>query len=207
MPEWPKGAVCKIAGVAYGGSNPPPPTHPPSRLPLMRVSEAILGRRNVRRFSDRPVDPDALTRAVDAARRAPSSMNEQRWDFVLVTERDLLRRLATLGGYADHVSGAGAAVALVTPHSDDPEERESIAFDLGQAAENLMLAAWEEGLGSCHATIDDLDGIRRLLGIPDSHRCELVISLGHPADPGVLSAPPRAGGRKPLADVLHRDRW
>ena len=173
----------------------------------MRVSEAIRGRRNVRRFSDRPVDPEVLVRVVDAARRAPSSMNEQRWDFVLVTERELLRRVAGLGGYADHVAEAGAAVALVTPDHTDPEERESIAFDLGQAAENLMLAAWEEELGSCHATIEDQVGIRDLLGIPESHRCELVLSLGHPSDAAVLSTPPRRGGRRPLQDVLHRERW
>jgi nitroreductase len=173
----------------------------------VRVSEAIRSRRNVRRFAARPVEPEVLGRVVDGARRAPSSMNEQRWDFVLVTDREVLRRLASLGGYADHVAAAGAAVAMVSPESADSEERESIAFDLGQAAQNLMLAAWEEGLGSCHATIDDRVGIRDLLGIPEGHRCELVISLGHPADPGVLSAPPRPGGRKPLEDVLHREHW
>jgi nitroreductase len=173
----------------------------------VQVWEAIRSRRNVRRFADRPVDPHVLTRVVDAARRAPSSMNSQRWHFVVVTERDRLRKLAGLGGYADHVARAGAAVALVVPESDDLDERESIAFDLGQAAQNLMLAAWEEGLGSCHATIEDQEGIRDVLGMPESHRCELVISLGHPSDPGVLSAPPRLGGRKPLKDVLHRRRW
>jgi nitroreductase len=173
----------------------------------MRVSEAIRGRRNVRRFSNRPVDPDVLVRVVDAARRAPSSMNQQRWDFVLVTDRGALRQLASLGGYADHVAESGAAVAMVTPDADDPEERESIAFDLGQAAENLMLAAWEERLGSCHATIEDQDGMRDLLGIPESHRCELVISLGHPAKADTFSAPARPGGRKPLEDVLHREHW
>jgi nitroreductase len=134
-------------------------------------------------------------------------MNQQRWDFVLVTDREALRRIASLGGYADHLAGAGAAVAMVTPDSRDPDELESIAFDLGQAAENLMLAAWEEGLGSCHATIEKQDGVRRLLGIPDGHRCDLLISLGHPADPDVLSASPRAGGRRALEEVLHRERW
>lgn len=173
----------------------------------MRVADAIRSRRNVRRFSDQPVDLDVLMRVVDAARRAPSSMNQQRWDFVLVTDQDALRSIAGLGGYADHVAEAGAAVAMVTPDLDDPEERESIAFDLGQATENLMLAAWEEGIGSCHATIEDQDGIRRLLGIPDAHRCELVISLGHPADSGVLSAPPEPRGRRAFDDVLHRERW
>lgn len=173
----------------------------------MRVSEAIRSRRNVRRFSDRAVESDVLRRVVDAARRAPSSMNEQRWAFILVTDRATLREMAAFGGYARHVAEAGAAVALVVADREDSGERESIAFDLGQAAQNLMLAAWEEGLGSCHATIDDRDGIRRVLGIPAGFTCDLVISLGYPTDASVLSSPPKRGGRKPLDEVLHPERW
>jgi nitroreductase len=164
-------------------------------------------RRNVRDFSDEPIDPEVLTRVVDAARHAPSSMNDQRWAFVLVTERPLLRQVASAGEWASHVGMAGAAVAMVAPESADPAERHSIAFDLGQAAQNLMLAAWEAGLGSCHATVEDQERLRDVLGIPDGFTCDLVISLGHPADRSILSHHPRAGGRKPLDEVLHRERW
>jgi nitroreductase len=173
----------------------------------VRVLDAIRKRRNVREFSDEPIDPEVLTRVVDAARHAPSSMNDQRWAFVLVTARERLARLAGLGTWADHIAGAGAAVALVVPDADDPSERESIAFDLGQAAQNLMLAAWGEGLGTCHATIEDMLGLRGLLGIPEGWTCDLVISVGHPADPSVLSAPPQPGGRKLLDEVLRREAW
>jgi nitroreductase len=173
----------------------------------VRVSEAIRARRNIRAFADRPIDPEVLTRVVDAARHAPSSMNDQRWAFVLVTDRDVLRQLAAMGEWAGHVAESGAAVALVVPDSDGPGEGESIAFDLGQAAQNLMLEAWEAGLGSCHATVEDQEGVKRVLGIPSRYACDLIISLGHPADESAVSADARGGGRKPLDEVLHRERW
>jgi nitroreductase len=173
----------------------------------VEVQEAIDRRRNVRAFADRPIPSDVLRRIVDAARHAPSSMNEQRWAFVAVTDRGTLRRLADLGGYADHVGQAAAAVCLVVPDAAQPEERESVAFDLGQAVQNLMLAAWDEGVGSCHATLDRPDGVRHVLGLPEQVRCDLAISLGYPADPTSMKAPPRPGGRKRLAEVLHEERW
>jgi nitroreductase len=173
----------------------------------VEVQKAIDRRRNVRAFGDRPIPSEMLRRIVDAARHAPSSMNEQRWAFVAVTDRGTLRRLADLGAYADHVGRAAAAVCLIVPEARQPEERESIAFDLGHAVQNLMLAAWDEGVGSCHATLDRPDGVREVLGLPQQVRCDLAISLGYPADPASVDAPPRPGGRKPLAEVLHEERW
>jgi nitroreductase len=168
----------------------------------MELGDAIHGQRAIRRFADRPIEPDTLDRILDAARRAPSSMNEQRWAFVVVTDRDRLRELAAIGDYADHVARAAAAVALVTPETDDASERESIAFDLGQCAQNLMLRAWDLGVGSVHAAVYDEGLAQRLLGYPDGLRCDYVLSLGYPAEPPVAQ-----GVRKPFDEVVHRDRW
>jgi nitroreductase len=172
-----------------------------------RVMRAIRARRNVRAFSEESIDPSVLKEIVDAARHAPSSMNDQRWAFVVVTDPARLSAISKMGTWADHVGRAGAAVALIVPDAEDPSERESIAFDLGQAAQNLMLAAWEKGLGSCHATIEDGAAIRDLLGLPAGWTCDLVISLGYPADRSILSASPRTDGRKPLDEVLRLERW
>lgn len=181
------------------------------RLPIHSVFvetwQAIATRRNVREFAERPIDQETLDRLVDAARHAPSSMNGQRWAFVVVTEPPRLARLASLGGWAGHVAGAAAAVAVAGPTGSDPDERESIAFDLGQAVQNLLLAAWAQGIGSCHASVDRVDEVRDLLGLPPDWSCEMVISLGYPADGDLAAAPPRKGGRRPLGEVLHRERW
>jgi nitroreductase len=164
--------------------------------------EAIRTQRAVRRFEDREIPDDVLLRILDAGRRAPSSMNEQRWDFVVVTDPQRLRELARVGEYADHIAGAAAAVALITPVADEDWRRESIAFDLGQAAQSMMLAAWSQGVGSVHAAVYDEDLARELLGYPKGFRCDYLVSFGYPAGP-----PTTEGSRRPFDDVVRRERW
>src|SRR5919106_4633975 len=101
----------------------------------MDTWDAIRTRRNVRRFDDRPIPPDGLDRIVGAAALAPSSMNEQRWAFVVCRDHERLEELARTGAYAGHVAGAAAAIAVLTPRGGDRSEGESIAFDPGQAGE------------------------------------------------------------------------
>jgi nitroreductase len=173
----------------------------------METWEAIRTRRNVREFDDSPISPDDLDRIVAAAALAPSSMNEQRWAFVVCREDASLEELSHAGDYADHVARAAAAIAFLTPRTEEISERESIAFDLGQAVENSMLAAWEFGIGSCHASVYDEPRVRELLAYPPEITCDLVVSFGYPTDPGSLAPPGSRGGRKPLPDLRHDERF
>lgn len=168
---------------------------------------AIRTKRAIRAFADRPLAPDHLARILDAGRRAGSAKNLQRWEFIVCRDRDHLRRLAAAGPWAGHLAGAAVAVALVTPDPRGPEAPLSILFDLGQAAGNMMLAAWELGIGSVPATVYDQPLARELLGFPADRHCEFLISFGYPADPAALTRPPRQGRRKPLADIVHEERW
>jgi nitroreductase len=161
----------------------------------------------VRRFEARPLAPEHLRRIIDAGRHAGSSKNTQRWDFVAVEDRDRLRRLAEVGPFAGHIGGAAAAVALVTPDPRAPGASLSLVWDAGLAAENMMLAAWEIGVGSCPATVYEQPVAREVLGYPEDRFCGYILSFGYPADPEDLARPPRAGGRRPLDDVLHRETW
>jgi nitroreductase len=173
----------------------------------MDVWAAIRTKRMVRQFEDRPLDPTHLDRILDAGRHAASSKNQQRWDFVVVQDRERLRALSGVGTYAGHVAGAAAAVALLTPDPTRPGASLSLVWDLGLAAENMMLAAWELGIGSCPATVYDQDLVREILGHPADRWCGYVLSFGYPADPEDLTRPPRAGGRRPLDEIVHRERW
>jgi nitroreductase len=173
----------------------------------MDVATAIRSMRMVRTFSPRPLEPDVLERILDAGRRAPSSKNSQRWDFVVVDDREQLSRLSTIGRYAGHLAGATVAVALIIPDPTRPDAPSSILWDLGLAAENMMLAAWGLGVGSCPATVYNHDLARELLGYPDDRWCGWLLSFGYPADPADLTRPPRKGGRKALAEIVHRGRW
>ena len=173
----------------------------------MDVWTAIRTKRMVREFEDRPLEPAHLERIVDAGRHAGSSKNKQRWDFIVVEDRSILRRLAEVGPWADHIAGAAAAVALITPDPHAPGASLSLTWDSGLAAENMLLAAWEIGVGSCPATVYEPDKAREILGHPADRFCGYILSFGYPKDPADLTRPPKAGGRRSLDDVVHRDRW
>jgi nitroreductase len=173
----------------------------------MDVWSAIRTKRMVRRFADRPLEADRLAQIVDAGRHAASSKNQQRWDFVVVEDRDRLRALSEVGPFAGHVAGAAAGIALVIPDPTGPGASLSLVWDLGLAAENMMLAAWELGIGSCPATVYEQATAREVLSYPADRWCGYVLSFGYPADPEDLTRPPKAGGRRSLDEVMHRERW
>jgi nitroreductase len=173
----------------------------------MDVWSSIRSKRMVRRFQSRGLKPDDLTRIVDAGRHAASSKNQQRWDFIVIEDRTRLEALSKSGPFAGHLAGAAAAVALVTPDPRPPGASTSIMWDLGLAAENMMLAAWELGVGSCPATVYDQAIARDVLGHPQNRFCGYVLSFGYPADTDDLTRPPKAGGRKLLDEVVHRETW
>ena len=173
----------------------------------MTAWEAIRRVRVIRTFAERALPADAVERIVDAGRHAGSSKNEQRWDFIVVRDRALLVALAEVGRYGRHLARASAAVALVTPGSQTAPASASVMWDLGRAAQNMVLAAWELGIGSCPATVYDHALVARLLGLPDDRRCDFLLSFGYPADPHALSAAPRKGGRKTLDAVSREERW
>ncbi|MDO8483710.1 MAG: nitroreductase family protein [Candidatus Limnocylindrales bacterium] len=174
---------------------------------LSSVWEAIAGKRAIRTFSAEPLAPAQLDRILQAGRHAGSSKNRQRWTFIVCRDRQHLRELAAVGPFADHIAGAAVAIALVTPDARPPDAGRSILFDLGLAAENMMLAAWELGIGSVPATVYEPELARRLLGYPDDQFCEYLLSFGYPADPGDLTRPPAKGGRRPLSEMVHEERW
>jgi nitroreductase len=175
--------------------------------PALGTWEAIDSLRVVREFAERPIEEWAVERILNAGRRAGSSKNLQRWAFIVCRDRPHLAELASLGPWAGHLAGAAVGIALVSPDPRAPGAPLSITWDLGRAAQNMVLAAWELGIGSVPATVYDQARARELLGHPADWHCEYILSFGYPADPAVLSAPKRAGGRRALAEVVHQERW
>jgi len=114
---------------------------------------------------------------------------------------------SSVGPPAGHIAGAAAAIALVSPNPNGPDAPMSVSFDLGRAAQNMVLAAWELGIGSVPATVYEHDLARRLLGYPADQHCEYLLSFGYPADPAELTNPPKAGGRRDLDEMVREERW
>jgi nitroreductase len=172
-------------------------------MATMETWTAIDTIRVVRHFADTPIERAELDRILNAGRRTGSSKNEQTWAFIVLRDREHLRELATVGPYAGHLAGASVAVALVTPDPATPSQ----LWDLGRAAQSMVLAAWELGIGSVPATVYEHALAHRLLGLPDDRRCDYLLSFGYPADPSKLTAPNRAGGRRSLSELVHEERW
>ena len=173
----------------------------------METRQSIRRVRAVRRFADRPLPGDVVEQILDGARHAGSAKNLQRWDFIVVTDRETLARLGAVGPWAGHLAGAAVAIALVTPEPRGPGAPLSVAFDLGRAAQNMVLSAWELGVGTCPVTVYHQAMCRRILGYPLDRHCGYMLSIGYPADPADLDRPSRPAGRRRLEDIVHAERW
>ena len=156
------------------------------------MENAVARMRAIRHFAPQPLSDDDLHAILDAGRHAGSSKNLQRWQFVVVQDRDRLAELAAVGASAGHLAGGAAAIALVTPDPRAADAPLSIVWDLGRAAQNMMLVAWSRGVGSVPATVYDQPMCRRILGYPVDQHCEYILNFGYPADTKLIERAPRA---------------
>jgi nitroreductase len=165
----------------------------------MDILEAIQKRHAVRRFSNMPVPEEVMRAILDAGRRSQSSKNTQPWQFIVIRNRDTLKAMSQTGDYAGHIAGAAFAVVLV-----GNSDRGWNMFDLGQSAAYMQLAAHEQGVGSCIASIYDGAKAKTILGIPDEYNVQVALSFGYPSPEHV---PAKMGGRKPLDEVVRWEKW
>ena len=177
----------------------------PSVHPDPGAYRHVLALRVVRRFRPDPIPPEEMDAVLEAARWTGSSKNRQGWSFVVVDDRPGLERLATAGDYTGPILASVATVALVRlPGGND--------FDLGRAAQNIMLAAAARGIGSCPIAFHRPEQAAEILGLPAGHNCTWAVALGYPDEEAEWEQRRQAAaagftGRRPLAELLHRGRF
>jgi nitroreductase len=164
---------------------------------------AIASRREVRRYADTEIPADVVERILDAGRLAGNANNRQPWRFLVVESGELRARVAEHVYAAGNVRGAKLVVALSV------SGKGPISFDAGRAAQNMLLAAWNDGVGSCPNGMPDAEATGRLLGLGDDERLAIILSFGCPAeprDPESRSADEwsRRANRKPLDELVTR---
>jgi nitroreductase len=159
--------------------------------------DLILGLRAIRSYRPDPLAAADLGAILEAARWTGSSKNRQSWSFIAVTERDQIEALAKCGDFTDPVRASAATIVIV----QEPGGNE---FDLGRAAQNIMLAAKAIGVASCPITLHRDDDARMVLEVPDDRRCRYAVALGYP---GAQSTAARGGGRKPTETLVHENRY
>jgi nitroreductase len=171
----------------------------------METWDVIRARRNVREFSERPIDHADLDRILEAGRRAPSSKNWQPWDLVVVTERALLIELARVWRFGGSVAQSAATVALIGPVLENEMQNGWLWFDCGQAMMSMLIEAADRGIGSGHSAVQDQALLRALLGVPEDRFGLALMPLGYPRDRPL--APIENPKRRPFDEVVHRARW
>jgi nitroreductase len=163
----------------------------------------IASRRETRRYSDEPIPGEVVNRILDAGRLAGSGSNRQPWTFYAVESRDVIEGLADVVYAPDNIRGA-RFVVLVTVRGKGP-----VSFDAGRAVQNMLLAAWNEGVGGSPNGFTDADRAAALVGAGAEERPVIALSFGYPARPRDPSARPaeewsRRAKRRPLDDVVVR---
>lgn len=160
----------------------------------MQVFDAIRTMLAVREYQDRPIPDEVIARILEAARLTGSARNRQQWDFVVVREAATLRRLGELCPTGPYIANAPLAIAVVVPETTG-------SLDGARAVQDMMLAAWAEGVGSNWVTSGD--GVTDLLGVPTDRKVLTVIPFGYPAD----KVGAGRKNRKRLDEIAHAERF
>ncbi len=163
----------------------------------MEVFEAIRTLLAVRQYDERPVPDGLVRRIVEAARLTGSSMNGQPWHFVVVQERETLRRLGELARSGPYTAQASVAIAVVI------DRTQYAVSDASRAIQSMLLTAWNEGVGSNWVGFGGMEEIKALLHIPTELDLLAVLPFGYPAN----ALKRGKSARKPLAEVAHRERY
>ena len=160
---------------------------------------AVASRRETRDYADRELPADVVGRILDAGRLAGSAKNRQPWRFAVVESDEARARLAEAVYEPDNVRGAKLVVAVLAKGS----------LDTGRAVQNMLLVAWNEGVGSCPNGFSDLDAARAALGLGEDDELALLLTFGYPASERDVSRHTAEewsarANRKPLDELVER---
>ena len=138
--------------------------------------EAIISKRDLRVYTDDPISDEVMQRILQAGRMAGSAKNEEANRLILVTDTDAMHRIAEAGDFASWIHTSAALIGFASPAT------QLRLFDVGRQAQNMMIAAHADGIGSCPVTLHHPDKARASVGLPDDWEMPMIITLGHPVD-------------------------
>ena len=168
----------------------------------MQVFDAIRTRLTVREFKPDAVPDEAVDRLLRAGQWAASSRNLQPWRFIVIRDRDTLARIGAAASSGRFIADAPLAIAIAMDSADRPD------LDTGRAMQQMELAAWEMGLGTCFVGLRVAEQNRRvkeILGIPDSLELVTVLPFGYRRDGN--DGARGIKNRKPLSEIAHSERF
>lgn len=165
----------------------------------MTPYEAIVSKRDLRVYTDQTIADDVMHRILQAGRMAGSAKNLEVNRLIVVTDQEVQDALVDAGDFSSWIGTSAAIVGFASPTA------ELRMFDVGRQAQNMMIAAHAEGVGSCPVTLHHEDKARAAVGLPDDWSMGMVITLGYPVEDHPES--PLKRTRVALEDLIIRDRW
>ena len=165
----------------------------------MTPYEAIVNKRDLRVYTDEPIPDDVMHRILQAGRMAGSAKNMEANRLIVVTDQAVQDALAQAGDFASWIGSSAAIVGFAVPNE------QLRLFDIGRQAQNMMIAAHAEGVGSCPVTLGHPEVARAAVGLPDDWVMPMVITLGYPVTDHPDS--PLKRPRVALDELVRYDRW
>lgn len=171
----------------------------------MDTFQAIQTRKSIRAYQEKPVPRDSLERILEAGRLAPSARNIEPWHFITVTNPEK-RKALSKGMYAKFVAGAPLVIAVC---GNKKASSDWYAVDASLAAENMVLAAVNEGLGTCFVGSFDEADVKAILKVPENFEVLVMITVGYPQEKLDLSSKllKLVRSRKVLSDVASEEEF
>jgi len=170
----------------------------------MDAMETLFSRRSIRKYTAEPVTEEVLREILEAAMSAPSAGNQQSWHFVVINDRKILDEIPSFHPHSQMLKEAPVAILVC----GDLKLEKHVGYwvqDCSAATENLLLAIHAKGLGAVWLGIfpreERVEGLRKLLDIPDHVIPLSLIPIGHPAE----SKPPRPDRYN--VDKIHYNKW
>lgn len=169
----------------------------------MTILETIRSRGSIRRYKETSISKDKLTKILESARLAQSAANRQPWQFIVITEPSIKESLIPASGNQRFVGKAAIVIACLA----NPKESATVGpfdgflIDLAIAIENMVLTAWELGIGSCWIGAFNEEEIRKLLDIPDDLRVVSLLTLGYPDQKS------QSKYRKSILEIVHYEKF
>lgn len=170
----------------------------------MNLAECIESRRSVRKYQDKKIDRKILEQLVCHAAMAPSGSNNQIWEFVVVDDEEILDKMVA---YSPGIVKRPPCIIALCADMEKAEKKGGrmgarlAGFDISMAAENLILSAVDQGIGSCAIASFAPEIMQRILKLPENIEPKLLVTLGYP------DGEPKCPPKRELADLLHFNTW
>ena len=163
----------------------------------MEVFDAVRTVLAVRQFQDKPIPESIVNQIVESAHLTASSMNGQPWHFVIVQDKEMLRQLGSLVQHGPYIAQAPLAIVV------GMEQSIFAVSDASRAIQSMILTAWSQGVGSNWTGFENIPQVNPVLGIPEEIKILAVLPFGYP----VANIGKGQKKRKPLGEVVHKERW